>query len=131
MEAKKHLTELLKKVLFIKSFQDECQLGKNTKTVDEDQTTEEDKRDENEIYGETVVSKLRIIRIEEVKQQVQRDIDSLLCEAILGQGTYGPLARRYSLESNSGDLCEMPEEATEITFQFRTNSEEIARNIYY
>lgn len=61
------------------------------------------KPDDEDIFAAAVATKLRKIRDERTKILVQRDIDNLLYDAIIGTGKYvtTPMPSPYSDSSNS------------------------------
>ncbi|CAB3222654.1 unnamed protein product [Arctia plantaginis] len=63
----------------------------------------EDKKHDDDIFAAAVATKLRKIKDERTKILVQRDIDNLLYDAIIGIGKYAttPMPSPYSDSSNS------------------------------
>lgn len=61
------------------------------------------KTDDDDIFAAAVATKLRKIKDERTKILVQRDIDNLLYDAIIGTGKYitTPMPSPYSDSSNS------------------------------
>lgn len=61
------------------------------------------KHDDDDIFSAAVATKLRKIKDERTKILVQRDIDNLLYDAIIGTGKYAttPMPSPYSDLSNS------------------------------
>lgn len=61
------------------------------------------KSDDDDIFAAAVATKLRKIKDERTKILVQRDIDNLLYDAIIGTGKYviTPMTSPYSESSNS------------------------------
>nr|CAH7767471.1 unnamed protein product [Callosobruchus chinensis] len=68
------------------------------------------KKHDDEIFAAAVTAKLRKIRNERTKILVQRDIDNLWYDAIIGTGKYGETSTASPYSESSVDLLQMQTE---------------------